>query len=465
VQGSVSILGAILTTSTPAIFHPIHAPLSHSLPVIKGLKSKKAKPSESVVQIGSYRSGIERVSEICPFAESLFQPPAHSITISPREPTFHILFDSPTATAQTLYPISWLEAFQTISAEKAPRILVCGQKGSGKSTFSQYLVNSFIHHNPVIYLDTDPGQPSFSPPGMVSIHSLNQPVLSAPFACTEMNDLVRCYHIGNISPRDNPRYYIDCITDLLSHVAQDTPCVINTPGWTKGTGLELLTSLIEIAMPKFIVVLSNFGNDSLAQNLRPIASECQSYLLLIESANTIPPAVQLTAADLRALGIMSYFHRIGVGKWDFTTHLTAWKPWIVKYSGSSEQRGIWAIAIQGEDLLPEDMVLAINGIMVAIVLVSRRTDETVSLTPEGIPVLSNREVKFMEPRSSRCVGYAVIRGIDVKNGWLLLLSPWNPSVLEDGESVVLERGHVNLPVWGMWHHKMSRVLGPWLERL
>lgn len=463
-QGSVSILGAKLSVSTPVIFYPVYAPLSHSLPVIEGLKSDKAKSSESVIQLRSHNSGIERLSEICPFAESL-QPPAHSITVSPKIPTFHILFDSPTANAQTLYPVSWVEAFRTISAGKSPRILVCGQKGSGKSTFSQYLVNSFTRHNPVIYLETDPGQPSFTPPGMISIHSLSQPVLSAPFACAEMTDLVRCHHLGNISPRDNPRHYVDCITDLLSHATKDDPIVINTPGWTKGTGLELLTSLIEIVMPNFIVVLSNFRNESLAQNLRHIASVCQSHLLLVESANTIPPAVQLTAAELRTLNIISYFHRINVGTWDFTTHLTAWKPWTVKYSGSLEQRGIWAIAIQGEELLPEDIVLAVNGTMVAIVLVSETTDETISLTPEGLPVLSDREVKFTKPQASRCVGYAVIRGIDVKNGELLLLSPWDPSILKDGESVALERGHVNLPLWGMWDHKMSRVLGPWLKRL
>ena len=405
---------------------------------------------------------MEKISGMCPFAENLFQPPSNSITMSPKQPTFHILFESPAPIARTIYPVSWLEGLDTISSKSSPKILICGPKGVGKSTFCQLLVNSFIRHKSVTYLETDPGQPSFSPPGLVSIHSLTTPILSPPFARSGISNVRRCHHIGNLSPRDNPRHYIDCITDLLSHAPRDAPTIINTPGWTKGTGYELLTSLIDIARPDFIVVLSSPGNDSLARSLHPLASECQSHLLLVESANAIPPPPPLTAADLRTLGIMSYFHRTGKDMWDFATHLTAWKPWIVKFSG--EDRGIWAVAIQGEELLLEDILLAINGTMVAINVISATTDEEVSTTAERIPVLINRESKFVNPRTSRCVGYAVIRAIDVSKGWMFLLSPWEPSSVKEDEKIILERGHVNLPVWGIWNSNSPRKFGPWLQR-
>ena len=418
----------------------------------------------SILYLKNCKSGIELLSEVCPFAENLFRPPSNSITVSLKNPSFHIMFDCPTPIAQTIYPLSWDEACESMTASPAPKILVCGPKGVGKSTFCQFLVNSLVPMKTVTYLETDPGQPSFSPPGLVSLHQLTNPIFSPPFIRSGMNDLIRSHHIGNISPRDNPRHYIDCINNLLSHDSGNTPTIINTPGWTKGTGFELLTSLIEIASPDFILVLSNAGNDTLARNLHPLASKLEIDLLLVEAGNTIPPVIPLTAADLRTLGIMSYFHRIGFDTWDFTTHLMAWKPWIVKFNGSSEERGICGIAIQGEELLPEDIVLAINGTMVAIILISSTSNEEISLTPEGIPMLSDREVKFMDPGVSRCVGYGVIRGIDVRNGWLMLLSPWEPSTLEEGEKVILERGHVSLPVWGMWDHKNPKVLGPWLQK-
>jgi polynucleotide 5'-hydroxyl-kinase GRC3/NOL9 len=276
--------------------------------------------------------------------------------------------------------------------------------------------------------------------------------------------MVRCQHIGNISPRDNPRHYIECITDLLEYDPRNAPTIINTPGWTKGTGYELLTSIIEIVKPEFIVVLSIAGNDSLARSLHPLASSYQSHLLIIESANMIPPPLPLTAAEFRTLGIMSYFHRTDLEEWDFGTHLTAWKPWVVNFTGSAEERGIWAVAIQGEEVLTEDVICAINGTLVAINVLPPSTDEDILYTPEGIPVFAPRETQFMDPRNVRCVGYAIVRGIDVKNGWIFLLSPWDPSSLQDKERVVLERGRVNLPVWGMWNHQTPRTLGPWLQR-
>jgi polynucleotide 5'-hydroxyl-kinase GRC3/NOL9 len=278
-----------------------------------------------------------------------------------------------------------------------------------------------------------------------------------------MANLVRSHHIGNISPRDNPRHYINCVTDILSHDSRNAPTVINTPGWTKGTGFELLTSIIEIAKSNFIVILSPDGNDSLARSLHPYATESQSHILVLESANALPPAVSFTAADVRALGIMSYFHQIGFEGWDCNTHLTAWKPWVVKLSGPTSERGLHAIAIQGEELLLDDVVCAVNATMVAIILVSAASDEEVSFTAEGIPVLSGRETKFMDPQTARCVGYAFLRGIDSKKGELLLLSPWDPSSLQNGEHVILERGRVNFPVWGMWDYEHPRKIGSWLK--
>jgi polynucleotide 5'-hydroxyl-kinase GRC3/NOL9 len=464
VQGSVSILGAKISAAAHTVSHSVYAPISHALPSITALKSKKAKIQSSILYLKNSRSGIDCLDQICPFAASLFTTPQIATTVvGLKDPTYAILFDSSAPIARTNYPLSWLEAFQTISLTPSASILVCGQKGVGKSTFCQFLSNSFIRRRKVTYLETDPGQPSFSPPGLVSLHSLTGPILSPPFIRSGMANLVRSHHIGNISPRDNPRHYISCVTDLLSHDPRNAPTVINTPGWTKGTGFELLTSIIEIAKPNFIVILSPEGNDSLARSLHPYATESQSHILILESANAPPPVVSFTAADLRALGIMSYFHQIGFERWDFNTHLTAWKPWVVKLSGPTSERGLHAIAVQGEELLLVDVVCAVNATMVAIILVSAALDEEVSFTADEIPVLSGRETQFMDPQTARCVGYAFIRGIDSKKGKLLLLSPWDPSSLQAGEHVILERGRVNFPVWGMWDYKHPRKIGSWLK--
>ena len=45
-------------------------------------------------------------------------------------------------------------------------ILVCGSKNVGKSSFAKLLVNSLLNHASAVgYMDTDLGQPEFTPPG------------------------------------------------------------------------------------------------------------------------------------------------------------------------------------------------------------------------------------------------------------------------------------------------------------
>ena len=78
-------------------------------------------------------------------------------------------------------------------------------------------------------------------------------------------------------------------------------------------------SLIGIINPDFIVVLSMSENDSLVRKLRPLASEIQCHILVLESVNTVAPEMSINASDLRSLGIMSYFHRTGIGTWEFTS--------------------------------------------------------------------------------------------------------------------------------------------------
>jgi polynucleotide 5'-hydroxyl-kinase GRC3/NOL9 len=58
-----------------------------------------------------------------------------------------------------------------------------GGKGSGKSTNNRYLVNRLLnYHKFVIYIDTDLGQPEFTPSGMMSLSILESPVFGPPFS-------------------------------------------------------------------------------------------------------------------------------------------------------------------------------------------------------------------------------------------------------------------------------------------
>lgn len=73
-------------------------------------------------------------------------------------------------------PQKWSQAANSITSSPTPPItLVCGASNCGKSTFSRNLLNVLLTRcNKVAYLETDVGQPEFTPPGFVSLTIVNK---------------------------------------------------------------------------------------------------------------------------------------------------------------------------------------------------------------------------------------------------------------------------------------------------
>lgn len=63
----------------------------------------------------------------------------------------------------------WKNVIETeMQRESSPRILFMGGKGVGKSTFTRFCLNRILRMSSsgmVYYIDLDPGQPEFTPPG------------------------------------------------------------------------------------------------------------------------------------------------------------------------------------------------------------------------------------------------------------------------------------------------------------
>jgi len=68
-------------------------------------------------------------------------------------------------------PDQWSQAAESISCSSTPPIVfICGAKNCGKTTFSRYLLNIVLQkYTKVAYLDTDVGQPEFTPPAFLSL--------------------------------------------------------------------------------------------------------------------------------------------------------------------------------------------------------------------------------------------------------------------------------------------------------
>ncbi|GAB4817782.1 hypothetical protein N2152v2_004828 [Parachlorella kessleri] len=215
-------------------------------------------------------------------------PTACSTTVSfggTGQPNFSVhLSDDPAAPQLLLFGLPWQQAVVEIvesvahNSSAAPAVIVvCGSKKAGKSTFCRQLVNSLLNHHPTVaFMDTDCGQAEFTPPGLVSLSMLTQPVLGPPHM--HLHRPAISYFVGDLSPESDPLRYLRCIREMYrgyQHAASATaaaavqqqltthdvtstpqaatgqlpPLVVNTHGWVKGLGLDVLIELLQSLHP------------------------------------------------------------------------------------------------------------------------------------------------------------------------------------------------------------------------
>ncbi|KAI9745973.1 MAG: Polynucleotide 5'-hydroxyl-kinase grc3 [Claussenomyces sp. TS43310] len=511
IKGQITILGATLSASQKE--YEVYALSSHSLPVIRSL----SRSYGAQIRLHQCDTGLHSLKHLSPLFHRLsnedYRHLRHSgLEVEGSKPirssTFHILYSTNTnGTRSYMWPLTsppeWNEAMATIiSSQKRPRkpaiTTVCGPKSSGKSTFSKLLINRLITTTPgshcgVAFLDLDPGQPEYSPPGHLSLIHLLQPDFGPPYSHPDsscgMNKLIRAHSIGAVSPSANPDLYMACVTDLLNHyndLASSNPgcsLVINTPGWVLGTGLELLISLIKLACPTEIVYMSTEGPWDVVNSLKDTAGS----IPVLTVPSQLSEFATRTAAHLRIMQMMSYFHLRGdrheSSLWS-STPVTSMPPWEVKYTGKGA--GIFGIMSLGEQPAPCMLGAAINGSILSVVAIdseaaiegfmkdqldgsSQQPSEEHNVeddgyqhcrgsrppiiieTPEKIPYFNPANSTTFVPQHSRVLGLALLRGIDIKQKMLQLLSPVSAEIVaectEAGKSLILISGKLDTPGW------------------
>ncbi|KAL7442842.1 hypothetical protein ACHAXM_008543 [Skeletonema potamos] len=392
------------------------------------------------------------------------------------------------------------------------RILICGAKGVGKSTMLRYATNRMISEQmkkdsgsvAVAILDLDCGQPELSVPGLITLSIVSQPLLSDPpmhMVCRGADGNVNnndeeedgkvhilhdaAYFFGDITSKADPDKYIEMATLLLQRYNDlkrerietgkgNLPLLINTDGWVKGFGYEILCAIIEAVNPGNIIqMLGTTRTKSFelpsqstiacasqtfqARSIHAVQSFDENMIVCdkryhqsMESSNSTGP-LQATASDHRNLRFCAYFmggyneminKRIQLGNQSetITFHrekgivdqdnilgltMASMLPYAVPfqsislYSPPGFLDGIAevepAYGTQG-DFASEDVLDALNG---SIVGLCRRGDDTVSTQSQnnsGVPNL-------------RCVGLGIIRSIDRDRKLFFVLTPVHPSIL------------------------------------
>ena len=235
----------------------------------------------------------------------------------------------------------------------------------------------------VAFLDLDPGQAEYSPPGEISLILLRSCNMGPPFTHPMVfrgngDETIRAHHIGSISPKENPRHYVKCVLNLLSHynalLNSHPTCqlVVNSAGWIQDIGLEVLLDIVKSPVISDIVYTSTGGPSDAVGLLRQAAELHGARMHFVASEGS--GFSTRTAKDLRLMQTMSYFHlekpEAGFIRWD-ARPLTEKVPLTIHWAG--DKQAIFAFMDLADGVDPEDLLALLDGRVVGIVIVEDDT--------------------------------------------------------------------------------------------
>ncbi|KAJ3158725.1 hypothetical protein HDU86_002690 [Geranomyces michiganensis] len=366
-----------------------------------------------------------------------------------------LMSGTPDASPLTI-PLEWERAMdKPCSANRAERMVLCtvGSKNMGKSTFGRYALNKLLNIYPkVAYLECDVGQSEFTPSGMASLHIISAPILDPPF-CHLLNPY-HCVYVGATSSKCDPDCYLDGLKHLYEVFDQDfvqkghlVPLVINTQGWVRGMGLDLLVHFLHNVQPTHIFQLAVPRNTP-AGGARNVMVDLPTVLSsmpgsLFSGVLDEIPAVDSNrqnswgGTELRTVSLVSYFHKLpptirnDQPSWAFAKPLAARPPYVVPFSSVR-------IKFLHNEVPFGETLHALNGSVVGLVIdrtvyerpqIKNRDDgdeqphvgNNLRIIPTGLPFL---------PQNHTCVGIGLVRAIDMEAGTFhVLAGPTPPELL------------------------------------
>ncbi|XP_067096081.1 polynucleotide 5'-hydroxyl-kinase NOL9 [Osmerus mordax] len=332
-----------------------------------------------------------------------------------------------------------------------PVILVCGPQNTGKSTFNRHLINTLLNHTASVeYLECDLGQTELTPPGCLSLSTIREPLLGPPFTHQCIPDHMIFY--GQSNCQTDLDRYLESIKSLWRSYTRDSPIIINTMGWVKGFGLQLLVDMIRFFSVSHVVQLG-YGSNTQCPALTP------DVLRSLHGWQTHPPAQSALGEDPgSSCALRSYTHLPVL-----STYEGAGKAGKSRYQRSNELRELCllgylsklqspdpgpvlpihcltpfqvphsavALGVTHCEVAPKHILYAANASLVGLCCLGER------VAGKGGPVL------LSQTPVCPCVGLGVLRGVDMARGLYFIITPVAPSVLRQVNCLLL--GGVSLP--------------------
>ncbi|KAF8115840.1 hypothetical protein N665_0025s0287 [Sinapis alba] len=336
-------------------------------------------------------------------------------------------------------PEEWYDAASSVSCSSLqPAVaLVCGPKDGGKSTFSRYLVKVLLQrYKRVAYLDIDVGQPEFTVPGFLSLTVVDKSNLDLDWTAPCLKTPERYFFYGDDSAKRDPKAYLRFVYTLFDyyqlHFCKSSenktvlPLVINTPGWVKGIGYDVLVEVLRYVSPSHVVKINI---DIHKKNLPPglfwlDSNDDDDAAHLIEIQSAYRASYHRSAAEkhdrrmMRDRRIIAYFKQSIKGKEvdtikELSHELASHVPYEVPISSLT-------ISHLHCQIPSSEVFYSLNASIVGLGISSD--------VFEDLPL---------------CVGLGIVRGIDIERGILYVITPVAENVVEKVD--LLWQGFIQLP--------------------
>lgn len=452
---------------------------------------------ESTLTDSAERDSVPKVNDLCP---------ALHLSGQLRLPGLQVVTNNAAGLVPFTISHEWAQAVDEVLASPPSTggtcpVLVCGAKGVGKSSMCRYLVNRMLNQYPkVAYMDCDLGQPEFTTPGQVSLHLLDSPVFGPPHANLRRPQIA--YFVGTTTSKPEPLLFSAAVRALAEQTLafqqqQSTffaadgpppPIVVNTDGWVKGMGEDLLGAVIDAVHPKHIVqILGSSASRTFHLDRLPDGCEVHRVSAWIPPPAPVggpPPPSQPSAQDQRILRLLAYFvgknqgedvekvgSGAGVARYPSETPAGGLKNELsgVTLRGTTlydqgyeiaallaarrPRRVPWRavqVRVMNGSVTPSLVLHAINGALVGLVAMPTQHQEMegeggTSSSGDGVdPGIRAGLTCLAETPLAPCVGLGIVRSVDVQKQVLYVLTPEPLEVLR--QVSVLVKGSLQLPM-------------------